>query len=65
MADHVKPTLREVNHNHITLHANTNSLETGKTASQRAKVTIDLAAYVKNNENTVKQCLALGHDLKS
>ena len=61
----MKPTLRDINHDHITLHSNTNSLETGKTASQRVKVTIDAAAYVKNNENTVKQCLALGHDLMS
>ena len=53
MADHVKPTLREVNPDHITLHVCTNDLKTEKTVSQEAKATIDLAVSVKNNGNVV------------
>ena len=40
MTDHVKPTLREVNPDHIVLHAGTNDLRTEKMASQIAKATI-------------------------
>ena len=34
MYDHVKPTIREFNPNHIILHAETNELKSSKTASQ-------------------------------
>ena len=36
MTDHVKTTLREVNPDHIVLHAGTNDLRTENTASQIA-----------------------------
>ena len=44
MTDSVKPTLREVNPDHITLRAGTNELRTKKRASQTAKATIDSMA---------------------
>ena len=53
MTDHVKPTLRDINPDHIVLHAGTNDLRTENTASQIAKATIDLAASLKNDGNTV------------
>ena len=43
MTDHVKPTLRGINPDHMVLHAGTNNLRTENTASQIAKATIDLA----------------------
>ena len=52
MTDHVKPTLRDINPDHI-LHAGTNDLRTENTASQIATATIDLAASLKNDDNTV------------
>ena len=53
MTDHVNPTLRDINPDHIILHAGTNNLRTGTTASQIAKATIDLATSLKNDDNTV------------
>ena len=53
MTDHVKPTLRDINPDHIILHAGTNDLRTENTASQIAKATIDLATSLKNDNNTV------------
>ena len=51
MTDHVKPTLRKVNPDHILLHSGINNLRTKKTASQIAKATIDLVTSLKCNEN--------------
>ena len=53
MTDHVKPTLQDINPDHIILHADTNDLRTENTASQIAKATIDLATSLKNDDNTV------------
>ena len=53
LMDHVKPTLRDINLDHIILHAGTNDLRTENTASQIAKATIDLAISLKNDDNTV------------
>ena len=53
MTDHVKPTLRDINPDHIILHAGTNDLRTENTASQIEKATIDLATPQKNDDNTV------------
>ena len=53
MTDHVKATLRDINPDHIILHAATNDLRTENTASQIAKATIDLATSLKNDDNTV------------
>ena len=53
MTEHVKPTLRDINPDHIILHAGTNDLRTENTASQIAKATIDLATSLKNDGNTV------------
>ena len=53
MTDHVKPTLQDINPDHIILHAGTNDLRTENTASQIAKATIDLATSLKNDDNTV------------
>ena len=53
MTDHVKPTLRDINSDHIILHAGINDLRTENTASQIAKAAIDLATSLKNDDNTV------------
>ena len=53
MTDHVKPTLRDINPDHIILHAGTNDLRTENIASQIAKATIDLETSLKNVDNTV------------
>ena len=53
MTDHVKSTLRDINPDHIVLHAGTSDLRTEITASQIAKATIDLATSLKNDGNTV------------
>ena len=53
MTDHVKPTLRDINPDHIILHAGTNDLITENTASQISKAKIDLATSLKNDDNTV------------
>ena len=53
MTHRVKPTLRNINPDHIVLHADTNNLRTENTASQIAKATIDLPTYFKNDDNTV------------
>ena len=53
MTDHVKSTLGNVNLNHIVLHAGTDDLRTEYAASQIAKATIDLATWLKNDDNTV------------
>ena len=50
MAEHLTPTLREVNPGHIILHAGVNGLKVDKTSSQIAK---DIAISLKNNENIV------------
>ena len=50
MTDYVKPTLQDINPDHIVLHAGTNDLGTENTASQIAKATIDL---VTSNTVTV------------
>ena len=52
MTDHVKLTLRDMNPDHIVLHAGTNDLRTENTASQIAKATIDLATSLKDDGNT-------------
>ena len=41
MTDHVKPTLRDINPDHIILHTGTNNLRTENISSQIAKATID------------------------
>ena len=54
MTDHVKSTLRDINPDHIILHAGTNNLRTENTVSQVAKATIDLRlSSLKNDDNTV------------
>ena len=52
MTDHVKPTLRDINPDHIVLHAGVNNLRTENTASQIAKTTTDLGVFLKNDGNT-------------
>ena len=53
MTHRVKPTLRDINPDHIILHAGTNDLRTENTVSQIAKATIDLAISLKNDDNFV------------
>ena len=47
MHDHVKPTVRDFNPEHI-LHCGTNNLSSERTASQIAKSIIELALSLKN-----------------
>ena len=53
MHDHIKPTIREFNPNHIILHVGTNELKSSKTASQMTRSVIDLALSLKSEINTV------------
>ena len=53
MYDELKPTLRDINPDHIVLQTGTNDWRTGNTTSQVASATIDLATSFKNDENTV------------
>ena len=53
MYDHVKPTIREFNPNHIILHVGTNELKSSKTASQISKSVIDLTLSLKSETNLV------------
>ena len=53
MTDHVKPTLQDINPDHIVLHADTNNLRTENTANQIAKAAIDVAISLKNGDDTV------------
>ena len=53
MTGHVKPTLQNINPDHVVLHAGTNNLRTENTASQIAKAAIDIATSLKNDGNTV------------
>ena len=50
---HVKSTLRDINPDHIVLHAGTNGLRTENTAIQSEKATINLVASLKDDDNTV------------
>ena len=51
MTDHVKATLRDINPDHIVLHASTNDLRTENTASKIAKATIAQETSLKNDGN--------------
>ena len=51
--DHIKPTIREFNPNHIILHVGTNELKSSKTASQISRSVIDLALSLKSETNAV------------
>ena len=53
MYDHAKPTIRELNPDHIILHVGTNDLNTEKAASQISKSILDLANSLKNETNTI------------
>ena len=53
MYDHAKPTIRELNPEHIILHVGTNDLDTEKTTSQISKSILDLASSLKNETNTI------------
>ena len=53
MYDHAKPTIREVNPEHIILHVGTNDLNSEKTASQISNSIIHLANSLKNETNNI------------
>ena len=53
MHDHVKPTIRDFNPEHIILHVGTNDLNSEKTASQIANSIIELALSLKNETNNI------------
>ena len=53
MYDHAKPTIREVNPEHIILHVGTNDLNSEKTASQISNSIIDLANSLKDETNNI------------
>ena len=52
MYDHVKPTIREFNPNHIILHAGTNELKSSKTASQISRSVTDLILTLESETNS-------------
>ena len=51
--DHVKPTIREFNPNHIILHVGKNELKSSKKASQISRSVIELALSLKSETNAV------------
>ena len=53
MHDHVKPTIRDFNPEHIIIHVGTNDLNSEKTASQIATSIIELATSLKNETNKI------------
>ena len=53
MYDHAKPTIREMNPEHIILHVGTNDLNSEKSASHIANSIIELANSLKNDNNTI------------
>ena len=53
MYDHLKPTIRELNHKYIILHVATDDLNSDKTASQISKSVLDLANILKTERNTI------------
>ena len=57
MYDHAKPTITELNPEHIILHVGTNDLNTEKTASQVSKSILDLVNSLKNETNTIHASL--------
>ena len=65
MTDHIKPTLRDINPDHIILHVGTNGLRTENTASQIAKAIIDLATSLKIDDNTVSGIVPRLDDLNN
>ena len=52
MYDHVKPSIREYDPEHVILHVGTNDLNSEKTASQIASSIVELAVSLKNDTNT-------------
>ena len=53
MHDHVKPTVRYFNPDHIILHCGTNDLNAERTASQIARSIIELALSLKSSDNKI------------
>ena len=53
MHDHLKPTIRDFNPDHIILHCRTDDLSFEQTASQIAKSIIELALSLKSKDNKI------------
>ena len=53
MHDHVKPTVRDFDPDHIILHCGTNDLNSDRTSSQIAREIIDLATSLKSDKNKI------------
>ena len=54
MFDHAKPTIRELNPEHIIFHVGTNDVNSSeKTTSQISKLMLHLANSLKNKTNTI------------
>ena len=51
--DHVKPTVRDFDRDHIILHCETNDLNSDRTSSQFAREIIDLAISLKSDKNKI------------
>ena len=57
MYDHAKPTIRELNPEHIILQVGANDLNTEKTASQISNSILDVANSLKKETNTIQVSL--------
>ena len=53
MHDHVKPTVRDFNQDHIILHCRTNDLNSKPTATQIARSITELALLLKSKDNNI------------
>ena len=53
MHDHVKPTMRDFDPEHVIIHVGTNDLNSNKTASQIANSIVELVLSLKNDRNSI------------
>ena len=57
MHDHVKPTIRDVNPDHIILHCRTNDLNSERTTGQIVRSLIELAHSLKSKDSKISLSL--------
>ena len=53
MHNHIKPSVRDFNPDHVILHCGTNDLSSERTASHIAKSIIELALTLKSEDNKI------------
>ena len=56
MHDHAKPTVRNINQDHIILHSGNTNLNPERTPSQIAREILNLALSLKSDKNKIPIC---------